>query len=226
MKIAVTGGKGGTGKSTVATSLSIEFSQNNKVMLVDADVECPNDHLLLSVKRKKHSTVYMPIPKWNFKKCIKCGIKKDVLLFSVDKQKRDGRHPYCKKCISEYKREWYKKNREQHIKQTIEHRNANWFNAVIRHCKRDARQRGYACCSATPDELKASYAGVCDICGKSEDENGRKLSMDHCHSTGIHRGFLCISCNRMLGLTGDNVSVLMKATEYLKQAEKKHELPS
>ncbi|MBW2996046.1 ATP-binding protein [Candidatus Woesearchaeota archaeon] len=73
MKIAVTGGKGGTGKSTVAVSLAVEFAKNNKVMLVDADAECPNDHLLLSIKRKKHETVYSMIPKWDFSKCTKCG---------------------------------------------------------------------------------------------------------------------------------------------------------
>ncbi|MFH1234060.1 MAG: ATP-binding protein [Candidatus Diapherotrites archaeon] len=73
MKIAVTGGKGGTGKSMVATSLAVEFAKNQKTMLVDADAECPNDHLLLSIKQKKHSSVLQPIPKWNFKKCTKCG---------------------------------------------------------------------------------------------------------------------------------------------------------
>ena len=73
MKIAVTGGKGGTGKSIVATSLAIEFARKKKTILIDADVECPNDHLLLSVKRKKYVKVYQPIPKWDFKKCTKCG---------------------------------------------------------------------------------------------------------------------------------------------------------
>ena len=73
MKIAVTGGKGGTGKSTVASSLAMEFARNKKTMLVDADVECPNDHLLLSVQRKKYCNVYQPIPKWDFSKCTKCG---------------------------------------------------------------------------------------------------------------------------------------------------------
>jgi len=73
MKIAVTGGKGGTGKSVVATSLAVEFARNERVMLVDADVECPNDHLLLSIDLKKYASVYQPIPKWDFNKCTKCG---------------------------------------------------------------------------------------------------------------------------------------------------------
>ena len=73
MKIAVTGGKGGVGKSMVASSLAVEFARQNKTMLVDADAECPNDHLLLSIKRKKYVTVYQPIPKWDLNKCTKCG---------------------------------------------------------------------------------------------------------------------------------------------------------
>ncbi len=90
MKIAITGGKGGTGKSTVAVSLAVEFAKNKKTMLVDADVECPNDHLMLSVKRKKYCNVYLPIPKWDFSKCTKCGrcaqiCKQNAIVFVKEK---------------------------------------------------------------------------------------------------------------------------------------------
>jgi len=90
MKIAITGGKGGVGKSMVATSLAVEFAKSQRTMLVDADVECPNDHLLLSIKRKKYTTVYQPIPKWDFSKCTKCGqcasvCKQNAIVFVKDK---------------------------------------------------------------------------------------------------------------------------------------------
>ncbi len=90
MTIAITGGKGGTGKSTVAVSLAVELAKNKKIMLIDADVECPNDHLLLSVKRKKYCNVYMPIPKWDFSKCTKCGkcaqvCKQNAIVFVKEK---------------------------------------------------------------------------------------------------------------------------------------------
>lgn len=71
--IAVTGGKGGTGKSTVAASLGVVMGEERKVLLADADVECPNDHLMLSIKRKKHRDVFQPVPEWDFSKCTKCG---------------------------------------------------------------------------------------------------------------------------------------------------------
>ncbi len=90
MKIAITGGKGGTGKSLVATSLAVEFAKNSKTALLDVDVECPNDHLLLSVKRKQFTKIYQPIPKWDFNKCTKCGqcasvCKQNAIVFVKNK---------------------------------------------------------------------------------------------------------------------------------------------
>ena len=73
MKIAITGGKGGVGKSMVATSLAFEFAKSKKTILVDADAECPNCHLLLSIKRKEYKKVFQLIPKFDYKKCKKCG---------------------------------------------------------------------------------------------------------------------------------------------------------
>ena len=95
------------GKSMVATSLAVEFARTAKTMLVDADAECPNDHLLLSVKRKKYTTCYQPIPKWDFKKCTKCGkcaaiCKQNAIVWA------EGKYPAfvkdvcigCKACIA------------------------------------------------------------------------------------------------------------------------------
>jgi len=72
--IGITGGKGGTGKSTIATALAVELGKHNKVLLVDMDVDCPNDHLILSIERKQVEEIHQRIPKWNFKKCKKCGL--------------------------------------------------------------------------------------------------------------------------------------------------------
>ena len=57
----------------IASSLAVEFAKQQKTALLDVDVECPNDHLLLSVERKEYSKIYQPIPKWDFNKCMKCG---------------------------------------------------------------------------------------------------------------------------------------------------------
>jgi MinD superfamily P-loop ATPase len=71
--IGITGGKGGTGKSTVATALASALAKKHRVLLVDADVDCPNDHLLLGIERKLHSTVEQRIPRWDLQTCTRCG---------------------------------------------------------------------------------------------------------------------------------------------------------
>jgi MinD superfamily P-loop ATPase len=73
--IAVTGGKGGTGKSTVSILLANKLIKARKVVLIDADVECPNDYLLLGQKlNKPREAVFALFPKLDKEKCIQCGL--------------------------------------------------------------------------------------------------------------------------------------------------------
>jgi len=57
----------------------------------------------------------------------------------------------------------------------------------------------------------------CMICGITEEEVGRKLDVDHCHSSGKVRGLLCNPCNSMLGHAKDNTEILQSAIKYLKE---------
>jgi MinD superfamily P-loop ATPase len=75
-QIVVTGGKGGTGKSTVAVLLANKFvKEGKKVILVDCDVECPNDYLLVGQRLDKPvDFIYAQFPKLIKSKCKKCGL--------------------------------------------------------------------------------------------------------------------------------------------------------
>jgi MinD superfamily P-loop ATPase len=75
-KLGITGGKGGTGKSTIAVLLANQyFKEGKKVILVDCDVECPNDYLLLGQKLKKPvEKITAQFPKLDKTKCQKCGL--------------------------------------------------------------------------------------------------------------------------------------------------------
>lgn len=60
--IAVASGKGGTGKTMVATNLALFAARSGaSVTLVDCDVEAPNDHLFFQVDARAE-TVEVPIP--------------------------------------------------------------------------------------------------------------------------------------------------------------------
>ena len=73
MKIAVSGGKGGTGKTFIATGLAVADARQRKTLLVDADVECPNSHVLLGARMKKAETIWGMVPKLDDEKCRRCG---------------------------------------------------------------------------------------------------------------------------------------------------------
>ncbi len=70
MIISVASGKGGTGKTTVATNLAL--SLESEVQLLDCDVEEPNAHLFLNPEIKKKETVFTPVPQIDEEKCTLC----------------------------------------------------------------------------------------------------------------------------------------------------------
>ncbi|WP_258084123.1 ATP-binding protein [Thermococcus thermotolerans] len=72
MQIAVSGGKGGTGKSTVAVNLAIALRDHYDLVLADLDVEGPNDHLLLGIRLANEEPVEMFMPQFDYGKCIRC----------------------------------------------------------------------------------------------------------------------------------------------------------
>lgn len=75
MKIAIASGKGGTGKTTVSVNLyhflSKEF--DNKVQLIDCDVEEPNDILFFQdIKKQEEKQCFSLVPKIDTQKCTFC----------------------------------------------------------------------------------------------------------------------------------------------------------
>jgi MinD superfamily P-loop ATPase len=73
MIISVASGKGGTGKTLVATSLALSLKDINKVMLIDCDVEEPNGHILLKPVITGSEPVNMLVPVVAKDKCTYCG---------------------------------------------------------------------------------------------------------------------------------------------------------
>lgn len=71
--ITVASGKGGTGKTTVATNLAVVAAARGlKAQLLDCDVEAPNAHLFLRPIIQKHAAVTVPVPHVEEEKCDAC----------------------------------------------------------------------------------------------------------------------------------------------------------
>ncbi|WGI17479.1 ATP-binding protein [Methanonatronarchaeum sp. AMET-Sl] len=72
MNISVASGKGGTGKTTIATNLTLTLNPK-KTQLLDCDVEEPDCHLFLNQGIETIETVYSKTPVINKQKCTKCA---------------------------------------------------------------------------------------------------------------------------------------------------------
>lgn len=83
MKIAIASGKGGTGKTTLATNLAAFLSDQRELILADLDVEEPNSGLFIRGEKIFEEIKYNMIPSWVEKDCTLCGICQDVCNFNA-----------------------------------------------------------------------------------------------------------------------------------------------
>jgi len=83
MVISVASGKGGTGKTLVATNLALTLSDKGKVQLLDCDVEEPNAHIFLRSPISQSQPVSILIPKVDETKCTYCGKCAEVCAYNA-----------------------------------------------------------------------------------------------------------------------------------------------
>ncbi len=83
MIISVASGKGGTGKTLIATSLALTLSEKNKVQLLDCDVEEPNADIFIHSHITQSYPVFIPIPEVDEAKCTYCGKCAEVCAYNA-----------------------------------------------------------------------------------------------------------------------------------------------
>lgn len=169
-------------------------------------------------------------------------------MFYEDRTYKNGLRPYCKPCYNEYQTAARKAKREERLlvergpkvsdqhkwctrgKHWVEHsgfprdtRNSDGMKSWCRECC-----NLFARTTRTPDlyfEILEKQDGRCSLCSKTEEENGRRLAIDHDHRCcppnkyceKCVRGLLCLDCNIGLGMFKDNPELLILASEYLQK---------
>jgi MinD superfamily P-loop ATPase len=72
--VSITGGKGGVGKSTISVNIATALAEMGyRVMLMDADVDAPDDHILLGISPENPFIVTVTKPVIMEEKCTLCG---------------------------------------------------------------------------------------------------------------------------------------------------------
>lgn len=81
MIISIASGKGGTGKTTVATNMAV--SLGGDVQLLDCDVEEPNAYLFINPVINEVKTITTPVPEVDMEKCNLCGKCGEICQFKA-----------------------------------------------------------------------------------------------------------------------------------------------
>lgn len=140
--------------------------------------------------------------------CTHCKIEKPITEFYHRKDRPGTVIANCKKCTvvnnrryrdKEYRKEWaakyYQKNKQK------------------------IGLKKYGLTIAQYDEKLQAQNGVCAIC--CQTVQGKRLFVDHNHSTGKVRGLLCSNCNFLIGQAAESKDILRHAVEYLSKYEEK-----
>jgi hypothetical protein len=137
----------------------------------------------------------------------------------------------CVECSKQRRAKWKARHPEQarvsNLKrlraaydrdpQRILERNRAWRKKHPDRVRAFRLKREYGLRSGEYDAMKERQRGRCAIC----EEPAERLTIDHCHQTGIVRSLLCGTCNSGLGYFKDNPDFLLAAIWYLKVHEAK-----
>ena len=143
------------------------------------------------------------------KKCCSCGQEKPLKSFRL----RNGKpRSYCRKCEADKSKEW-------RIEHPVENkqRKLAWQEKYPEKYRRMNVRRSWKKLGFDPDLIEsklATHNGKCEICSQPP-KLYKELSVDHCHSTGKFRGFLCYQCNLAVGQFEDRIDLLQSAIKYL-----------
>jgi len=153
--------------------------------------------------------------------CTKCGETKPLSKFHKKPGGKDGRQSKCKSCVKIYDHERYVKDPDKSNARCREYRAEHKDELkAYRYERREQDagqhlQRAFDITLADYDAILEVQGSGCAICGKTPEENGRRLDVDHDHDTNEVRGLLCNSCNKAIGLFQDNPVYVRSAANYL-----------
>lgn len=130
----------------------------------------------------------------------------------------------------EVKKNWDKRYRTRNVdtlrlkkqeygrkyRDSIRERRAKWLaKPGIKERLSAYRMRKSRAARGCPEPLRPAPA-VCECCGHPP-KDGKSLCIDHCHASGVFRGWLCNACNLAIGLLRDDPVNLQRAIAYLQK---------
>lgn len=115
----------------------------------------------------------------------------------------------------EYQRAYYKKNAEK-----IKARMRKWYANHLGYRQNQNLKRSFGITLNDYNKMLKEQKGVCAICGEKETRKNKygvkSLAVDHNHKTDKIRGLLCMRCNLFIGGMKEDINMVLKVVDYLK----------
>jgi len=127
--------------------------------------------------------------KTQYKMCTKCNVRKNLTEFKFNTSGTDG-----------FNKDGYRLRRSECGECTK--KSDKGKNEAIK----KAKELGIS--------FKPPEGTLCEICNRPSMK-GNVIIFDHCHKTNKFRGYCCNSCNRSIGILGDDIDGLLKAFNYI-----------
>ena len=108
----------------------------------------------------------------------------------------------------------YLKKRQKELGPELAAKQRAYYAANKTRYQRYERERRYGLDAASFEALLAKQQSRCACCGRKRV----KLFIDHCHTSGVVRGLLCLNCNTMIGHAHDSASRLEAGAKYLRKS--------
>lgn len=144
------------------------------------------------------------------KQCRDCRKYQALSDFVKSKVFKDGIDTLCKVCNRKRVKTWRKNNPEKRkIQAKIESASDKIYN------QRRYLKASYGMTVEQWNEMFEAQEGCCAICGVHQSSLKKRLSVDHCHVTGMIRKLLCPQCNYLIGNAKENIAILKEAINYL-----------
>jgi hypothetical protein len=145
------------------------------------------------------------------KTCIKCKLSKAEVNFPAHRTNKDRLNGSCRTCLNAYKKKQWDKDPEKfrRYKRLSYHKNHDKNIELNRKWSLLLR---YNLTLAQYSEMVAKQDGRCAIC---KQRTGKRLVVDHDHTSGRVRGLLCGPCNSGIGHLKDDYFIVKSAADYL-----------
>lgn len=143
------------------------------------------------------------------KRCAQCGVTKSTEEFYRQRSRKDGLQGSCKEC--------------QCTRLNIHALTKPRPKVTAEAAREYHLSRAYGITTTEYDTRLKQQSGVCAIC-EQPCPSGRRLAVDHCHTTLSVRGLLCKPCNTSLGNMKDSPELLRRAATYIEDSHNGAEL--